>query len=79
MITKCVYNLFLALERICRNSLVGFSDLQSVVYTSVYVAFLNKFLYDICPISCITVLYDSRGTVMQLISTVWKIQYAESL
>jgi len=43
MITKCVYNLFLAVERICSISLAGFSNLQSVVYTSVYVTFLYKF------------------------------------
>jgi len=42
-ITKCVYNLFLAVERICRISSAGFSNLQSVVYESVYVTFLNKF------------------------------------
>jgi len=43
MITKCVYNLFLAVEQICRIGLASFSDLQSVVYTSVYITFLNKF------------------------------------
>ena len=43
MITKCVYKLFLALEQICRINLAGFSDLQSVVYGSVYVTFNNKF------------------------------------
>ena len=31
MISKCLYNLFLAVERTCRISLAGFSDLQYVI------------------------------------------------
>ena len=46
MISKCLYNPFLAVERTCRISLTGFSDLQCVVY----VTFLKQIL-------CITVLH----------------------
>ena len=34
MISKCLYNLFVAVERTRRISLAGFSDLQCVVYVT---------------------------------------------
>ena len=45
-ISKCLYNLFLTVERTHRISLAGFSDLQCVVY----ITFLKQILR-------ITVLY----------------------
>jgi len=44
--TKYLCNLFLVIGRTRRIGLAGFSDLQCVVYVSVYVAFLDKFLHN---------------------------------
>jgi len=45
MISKCLYNLFLAIERSCRICLVNFGDLQ-YFYASVYEASLKKSLHN---------------------------------
>ena len=46
-INKCLYNLFLAVQKICRATLAGFSKTNGVVYAKFHI-----------PIICITVLYE---------------------
>ena len=83
-ISKCLYDLFLGVERTRRISLAGFSDLQCCLHNipqinSPYNCTVFTQVCCICPIKCITVLYDSCSTVMQLISAVWRIQYTAPL
>ena len=65
-ISKCLYNLFLAIEQTRKISLAGFSDLQCVVYVT-----FHKYIFRIttvfaqvcciCPIKC-AVFAQLRGS-----------------
>ena len=57
-ISKCLYNLFLAVDRTHRISLAGFSNLQCVVY----ITFLKYILH-------IAVLYLPKCAVFAQLST----------
>ena len=63
-ISKCLNNLFLVVEQTNRISLASFSDLQC--HAEDQSDFMHFIVHTVL-ISCITVLYESYRTVMQLI------------
>jgi len=55
-ISKCIYNLFLAVQQIRRATLAGFSETNGVVYTKFHKSIIRiTVLYEL--IKGITVLY----------------------
>ena len=57
-ISKCLYNIFLAIQRMRRATLAGFGENNGVVYTKYHKSIIR-----------ITVLYGSYSAFMQLITT----------
>ena len=55
MISKCLYNIFLAVQRIRRATLAGFGENNGVVYTKYHKSII-----------CITVLYELIKGIMML-------------
>jgi len=54
MISKCLYNIFLAIQRICRTTLAGFGENNGVVYVKYQKSII-----------CITVLNELiKGTTV---------------
>jgi len=84
-ISKCLYNLFLAVQQIHRATLADFSETNGVVYAKFHKSIIRiAVLYEL--IKCITVLYmpnQAHNFTVWLIqysyATLWAIQHTFSL